>query len=618
MQPQRGFPGLATIAVNVGTEKFMKIVTIVGKSWRRWMAVMLAGVCAVTLTSCNPSQFKAEAAKVPQIVVASLSEPSTFNYALNESAYSVFGFIYDGLFTENPFTSKLEPNLAESWEVSEDKKRIVVTLRQGLKWSDGQPMTADDVIFTYNEIYFNTKIPTSVRDVLAIGESGALPSVKKIDNRRIEFTVPEPFAPFLRYVGGVPIMPAHALKDAVRTLDSNGNPNFLTTWGTGSDPTEVVGNGYYVMESYVPSQRVIFRRNPYYWRKDAQGNPQPYIERVVSQTIESTDNQLVSFRSGQLDNLEVAPEAFQLLKREEKRAGFKIYNGGPDTGTTFIAFNLNKAKNAKGQPLVDPIKSRWFNTKEFRQAIAYAIDRETMKINVFRGLGELQNSFVYVKTPFFLPPEKGLRVYNYDQEKSKQLLLQAGFKYNSENQLVDKDGNPVRFTLLTNSERKTRGDMVAQIKRDLAKIGIQVDLQILSFNAYLQKLKETQDWDCYLGGFAGGGIDPHSASNIWSVNGSSHAFNQGPQPGSQKLIGWEVSDWEKEIDRLYKQGAQELDEKKRIEIYHQYQRIASEQLPFIHLVERLDLQAVSDRIQGVRYSALGGPFWNLYELKVTK
>ncbi|GET35896.1 extracellular solute-binding protein [Microseira wollei NIES-4236] len=588
------------------------------KTWRRWMAVMVAGVVAVALTSCNPSQFKAEAARVPQIVVAVLGEPSTFNYALNESAYSVFGFIYDGLISENPFTSQLEPNLAESWEVSEDKKRIVITLREGLKWSDGQPMTADDVVFTYNEIYFNTKIPTSVRDILEIGESRALPSVKKLDSRRVEFTVPEPFAPFLRYVGGIPIMPAHALKDAVRTIDSNGNPKFLTTWGTGSDPKEIIGNGYYVMESYTPSQRVIFRRNPYYWRKDSQGNPQPYIERIVWQIIESTDNQLVSFRSGQLDTLEVAPEAFQLLKREEKRAGFKIYNGGPNTGTTFIAFNLNKAKNAKGQPLVDPIKSRWFNTKEFRQAVAYALDRETMKVNVFRGLGELQNSFVYVKSPFFLPPEKGLKVYNYAPEKSKELLLQAGFKYNSDNQLVDKDGKPVRFTLLTNSERKTRIDMAAQIKRDLAKIGIQVDLQIISFNAYLQKLKETQDWDCYLGGFAGSGIEPHSASNIWKTTGSSHAFNQGPQPGSQPLIGWEVSEWEKEIDRLYKQGAQELDEKKRIEIYHQYQRIASEQLPFIHLVERLDLQAVSDRIQGVRYSALGGPFWNLYELQVTK
>lgn len=315
--------------------------------------------------------------------------------------------------------------------------------------------------------------------------------------------------------------------------------------------------------------------------------------------------------------MEVAPEAFSLLKQEAKRVGFKIYNGGIDTSTTFISFNLNKAKNSKNQPLVDPIKSRWFNTKEFRQAVAYAIDRETMKTNVFRGLGELQYSFVYPTSPFYLSPKEGLKVYNYNPEKAKQLLLGAGFKYNSQNQLLDAEGNPVKFTLLTNSERKVRGDMAVQIKRDLGKIGIQVDLRILSFNAYLAKLKNTQDWECYLGGFAGGGIEPHSASNIWTISGTSHAFNQGPKPGTSDLVGWETSDWEREIDRLYLQGVQELDEEKRKAIYAEYQRIAAEQLPFIHLVERLNLQAVRDRFQGIQYTALGGPFWNLYELKVT-
>jgi peptide/nickel transport system substrate-binding protein len=552
---------------------------------------------------------------VPQIVVAVLSEPSTFNYALNQSAYSVFGFLYDGLINENPLTSKLEPGLAESW--TEDKQRIVVTLREGLKWSDGQPFTADDVVFTYNEIYLNPKIPAPTQDALRIGQSRAFPTVKKIDERRVEFTVPEPFAPFLRYVGGIPIMPAHILQESVRTMGADGKLKFLSTWGTETDPRKIVGNGPYVMESYTPSQRVIFRRNPYYWRKDAQGNPQPYIDRIVWQIIENTDTQLISFRSGQLDDLEVAPEAFSLLKQEAKRVGFNIYNGGIDTSTTFICFNLTKAKNSKNKPLVDPIKSRWFNTKEFRQAIAYAIDRETMKTNVFRGLGELQYSFVYPTSPFYLSPKEGLKIYNYDPEKAKQLLVGAGFKYNSQNRLLDAEGNPVSFTLLTNSERKVRGDMAAQIKRDLDKIGIQVDLQILSFNAYLAKLKNTQDWDSYLGGFAGGGIEPHSASNIWTISGTSHAFNQGPKPGTSNLVGWEASDWEKEIDRLYTQGVQELDEKKRKAIYAEYQRIAAEQLPFIHLVERLNLQAVRDRFQGIQYTALGGPFWNLYELKVT-
>ncbi|QSJ17264.1 ABC transporter substrate-binding protein [Nostoc sp. UHCC 0702] len=595
----------------------MKIPSFFPRFKHLQLSIILASITALIVSACNPADFKTDAAQVPQMVTAVLSEPSTFNSPLNESAYSVFGFIYDSLINENPLTTKLEPGLAESWEVTNNGQRVVITLREGLLWSDGKPMTTDDIIFTYNEIYLNPKIPTSTKDALRIGEKGSLPKVKKLDARRVEFTIEEPFAPFLRYVGGIPIMPAHALQEAIRTNGADGNPKFISMWNTGTDPKEIVGNGPYVMESYVPSQRVIFKRNPYYWRKDAQRKPQPYIERIVLQIIESTDNQLISFRSGQLDDLEVPPEGFSLLKREEKRAKFKIYNGGPDTSTTFIAFNLNKAKKSQGQPLVDPIKSNWFNQKEFRQAIAYSLNREKMKMNAFRGLGELQNSFVYVKSPYFLPPEKGLKVYNHNPEKAKELLLKAGFKYDAQKQLLDASGNRVRFTLLTNSERKVRGDMAAQIQQDLANIGIKLDLQILSFNAYLEKLKVSQNWDCYLGGFAGGGVEPHSASNIWRISGGSHAFNQSAQPGDPPLIGWEPSEWEKEIDRLYVQGAQIIDENKRKEIYYEYQRIASEQLPFIHLVERLNLQAVRDRFQGVKYTALGGPFWNLYELRVT-
>lgn len=144
------------------------------------MPLILTSATALILTACNPSNFKSAAAQVPQIVTAVLSEPSTFNYALNESAYSVFGFLYDSLINENPLTTKLEPGLAEAWEVSEDGQRIVITLRSGIKWSDGKPMTADDVVFTYNEIYLNPKIPTSLKDALKVGDKGTLPKVKKL------------------------------------------------------------------------------------------------------------------------------------------------------------------------------------------------------------------------------------------------------------------------------------------------------------------------------------------------------------------------------------------------------------------------------------------------------
>ncbi|MBW4577262.1 MAG: ABC transporter substrate-binding protein [Aphanothece sp. CMT-3BRIN-NPC111] len=587
------------------------------KAWRRWLAVILALISAIALSSCNPDQFKTKAAQVPQFVFVTPSSPATFNYPLNQSLFSIFGYIYDGLITQNGITAAVEPALAESWEISADKKRIVFTLKDNLKWSDGQPLTVDDVLFTYQDIYLNPKIPTDIKDILRIGNSRAFPTIKKLDQRRIEFIIPEPFAPFLRFVGGLPILPAHALRESVYSTGSDGNPKFISTWGTDTDPKAIIGNSAYRIESYIPSERVILRRNPYYWRKDAQGNPQPYIERIVLQIIESTDNQLINFRSGQLDSLDLPPEGFPLLKREEKRGRFKIYNGGPDPSTLFVNFNLNKARNSKDQPVVDPIKSRWFNTLAFRQAVAYAIDRNTMKTNIFRGLGDIQNSPVQPQSPYYLSPEKGLKVYNYNPEKAKQLLLNAGFKYNPQGKLLDAEGNQVRFTMLVKAEEKSRVDMAILIKQNLSQIGIQADLQVLNFNSILDKL-ENRSWECYVGGFGGGGVDPHSGANIWSSQGRLHQFNQGPQPGSPPIKGWEVSDWEQEIDRLFIEGARELDETKRKAIYAQFQQIVQEQLPLIYLPNKLSFEAVRDRVQGVKYSTLGGAFWNLYELKVSE
>jgi peptide/nickel transport system substrate-binding protein len=263
---------------------------------------------------------------------------------------------------------------------------------------------------------------------------------------------------------------------------------------------------------------------------------------------------------------------------------------------------------------VDPVKSRWFNTLEFRQAVAHAIDRQRMRDTIYQGLGDLQDSPLDSQNPFYLSPEQGLKTYDYDPEKAKALLQQAGFKYNA-GQLEDWDGNPVRFVLLVRSEEVSRVRVASQIKQDLQAIGIRVDLQSLSFNSAIQKLQR-RDWEAYVGGFGGGGLEPHSGYNIWSSQGSLHQFNQGPLPGEPEITGWEVSDWERQIDRLFTQGVQELDESKRRAIYNQFQQIAQEQVPFIHLVNPLTFSAVRDRVEGVQFTALGGAFWNLYELTV--
>ncbi|MEO8893519.1 MAG: ABC transporter substrate-binding protein, partial [Coleofasciculaceae cyanobacterium] len=521
------------------------------------------------------------------------------------------------LTTENG-KGEIQPALAESWEFSPDKKRIVFTMRENLKWSDGAPLTVDDVVFTYNDIYFNEKVPTDYRDILRIGESRALPTVKKVDERRVEFSIPEPFAPFLRYAGGITILPAHALRESINTKDASGNLRFLSTWGTNTDPKEIVSNGMYMLESYTTSQRVILKRNPYYWRKDAQGKPLPYIERVVLEIVENTDTAFLQFRSGGLDTTSVAPDYFSLLKQEEERGKFKIYIGGPALSTSFITFNLNKAKNSKGQALVDPIKSRWFNNVEFRQAVAYAIDRPRMLNNLFRGLGEEQNSPIYKPSPYYLSPEQGLKVYDYNTEKAKKILQQAGFKYDAQGQLFDAEGNRVRFGVLTNAGNKLREAIGAQIKQDLEKIGMQVDFNAIQFNVLMDKVSNQRNWDSYVGSIGGGGVEPNGGANTWMTKGGLHLFNLAAKPGEQPLKGWEASPWELEIERLYIQGASELDEKKRREIYVQTQRITQENLPFIYLINPLSMEAVRNRIQGIQYTELGGAFWNLYELKAVE
>ncbi len=592
----------------------MKISAIITAAWRRWLAVVLVLISAIAFSSCSVSNFETNAAQVPQLVDSTLGDPKTFNLPLSQESPNVFGYIYEGLVSENG-KGQLEPALAESWEFAPDKKRIVFTLRNALKWSDGEPLTVDDVVFTYNDIYLNEKIPTDYRDILKIGKSRALPSVRKLDDRRVEFTVPEPFAPFLRYAGGLPILPAHALRESIRTKDSQGNLKFLSTWGTDTDPKKIVCNGMYTLESYTTSERVIFRRNPYYWRKDAQGKGQPYIERIVWQIVENTDTSFLQFRSGGLDTLSITPEYYSLMKQEEERGKFKIYVGGAELSTTFLVFNLNKAKNSNNQPLVDPIKSRWFNTLEFRQAVAHAINRERMLNNLYRGLGEVQNSPIYKQSPYYLSPEQGLKVYDYNPEKAKELLQKVGFKYNAQGQLFDADGNRVRFNMLTNAGNKLREALGAQIKQDLAAIGMQVDFNAIQFNVLMDKIYTQRQWDSSIGKIGGGGIEPNGGANSWSTTGGLHTFNLATQVGEQPLKGWEAAPWELEIEKLYIQGASELDEKKRRDIYTQTQRITQENLPYIYLVNPYSMETVRDRIQGVKYSTLGGAFWNLYELQ---
>jgi peptide/nickel transport system substrate-binding protein len=589
-------------------QKFKHFLSIIMVNiWRRIQVIFLSIILILPLNGCG-SLIQARGQS--QVVFSILSDPKTFNALLSQESPNIFGLTYEGLVRENPLTGEIEPALAKSWIFSEDKLKLNVTLKDNLKWSDGKNLTIDDVIFTYNQLYLNKEIPSNARDSLKVGRSGILPTVKKLNNQQVEFSIPEPFAPFLANLA-LPILPKHILQESVNKKDQEGKPLFLSKWGVDTPPQEIIVNGAYRLVSYVTNQRLIFEKNPYFWQKDDQGNQLPYIEKVVWQIVANTDTSLLQFRSGGLDSLGVSPEYYSLLKTEEKRGDFTIYNGGSAYGTTFIAFNLNTGKR-DGKPLVDPIKSRWFNNVKFRQAVAHAIDRQRIINNIYRGLGEKQLSPISVQSPFYY---QGLKGYDYNIAKSKQLLLEAGFKYDVEGNLLDENGNQVRFNLITNSGNKIREAMGAQIKQDLALIGIQVDFIPLAFNVLVDRLSNSLEWECHLLGLTGGN-EPNDGANIWLTDGNLHLFNQNANPGSKPISDRNVSDWEKKIGQLYIQAAQELDLEKRKAIYAKTQRLAEEYLPFIYLVNPYSLSAVRNRIKGVQYSALGGAFWNIEKLTI--
>ncbi|GAB4216318.1 MAG: ABC transporter substrate-binding protein [Synechococcales cyanobacterium] len=436
---------------------------------------------------------------------------------------------------------------------------------------------------------------------------GLLPQVRALDERRVEFILPEPFAPFL-IQAGASLMPKHVLEESIRQTDDKGDPLFLKTWGIDTPPTQLVGAGPYTMREYVPGQRLVYDVNPYYWKAGL-----PRIGRVIVRIVDSQETSLLQFRSRETDVYAVRGSDFPLLKREEDRDQFTIYELGATLDNNFIMLNQTVARDPQtNQPFVDPRKSRWFTDRRFRQAIAYALDRQMMVNSVLRGLGEIQHSPISPSSPFHLSPQQGLPIYNYDPARARQVLQDAGYRYDSDNRLRDPDNNLVRFTLNTNAGNSLREATGSLIQANLDQIGITVDFNPIAFNTLVQKF-DRREWDAILLSFGGGGTEPNNGSNVWRSDGRLHAWNLGSQ-SSNPAAGVVVTDWEREIDQLFVAGVREQDLEKRRAYYNRFQQIVQEQLPLIGTMNPLVLTAMRNRLGGRDPRPIVGSLWNLDEL----
>jgi len=532
-------------------------------------------------------------------VISSMSLPKTFNayLAAETSSTDVIGQMYLGLVTTDAASTEIKPSLAESWELSEDKMTYTFKLREGIKWSDGNPITADDVVFTYNEITNNDKVPNNYRDGLLI--EGVFPTVEKVDDMTVKISTQKPFVPFLRGLSD-PIMPKHVFEGT--TKEVGGKVPFNSMWGLNSDVTKIVVNGPWKVKSYKAGQRVILEPNPYYYEKDADGNKLPYLDEFVTMEVQDLNTSVIKFDAGETDSLGLRPEDYDLLSDKQEKNNFTITNLGAATGTTFVMFNMSTAKKEDGTPVVDSAKSKWFRNPKFRQAMAHGMNKQGMIESIYKGRAVPQVSHISQQNPFYNPD---VIEYEYNLEKAESLLTEAGFKKNAEGKLMDAEGNLVEFDLVTNSGNTLRDATCNILRQDWAKLGVQVNYKPIQFNIMVQQIDQTLDWEAMMIGLTGSAIEPHFGINTWQLDGRMHMFNMGHEK-KWKGQGTSFEPWETDVYNLYVKAAQEFDPAKRKAFYAESQEIVAENLPFLYTVNTFSLVAYRNNLGNVFPTIHGG------------
>lgn len=530
--------------------------------------------------------------------------PKTFNpfNAKDNTSAVMAGIMYDGLLSSDPITGEPKPKLAKGFSISPDGKVYTIYLRKGIKWSDGKPITADDVVFTWNNIIFAGYGDTSVRDSLVI--EGKLPTCRKYGDYVVVFSVPKPYAPFIRTLS-TSIAPKHVFYPAVQ----KGKEYFESFLSTNTKPKDFVVSGAFKLKEYVPAQRVVFERNPNYYEINKENKKLPYLDKLVYLIVGDLNNEVLKFEAEELDIISLQGSKVARYKSLEPHSDFTLYNLGPDTGTMYLSVNINTRKNSEGKYYVQPIKQKWFNDLNFRKAVDLSIDRKNMVLNIANGIG----------TPLFTPESlnsiylnKKLRPYDKDIKKAKILLQKSGFYNDKKGRLFDKEGNRVEFDLYTNAGNTEREAIGVMVKQDLEDLGMKVNFKPIEFNSLVNKLVSTFDWDMVIMGLTGSPLEPNGGKNVWMSDGRLHMFNmRTAQEGKAGILPWE-----KQLDEMFTKGALATKFEDRKIYYDKYQEIIYNQKPMIYIYSPVRIVAIRNKFNNIYPSSLGGLTHNLEEIYI--
>jgi peptide/nickel transport system substrate-binding protein len=528
------------------------------------------------------------------------SPPKTFNYLLASDEPSIvmaFFLLNSRLVEFDHSTQTYVPGLAEAWTTSSDGRSVDIRLRDGLKFSDGQPLTSNDVAFTLEAIYDERNNAAVFREALLI--NGKPISVKVIDDRNLQFVLPETIASPENYLYNIAVLSRNALE-----ADQKAG-RLSEAWKITAPPASVISSGPFVVASAAAAERIVLKRNPYYWKRDAQGTQLPYLDELTLEVVPDANQARVGLDQAAIDIVDrIRPTDYASLLNAG--GAVRAFDLGPGLGVDYIWFNLNPTKPDGSR--LNPVKFAWFSDARFRRAISMAVDRDSIAKSTLQGLATPLYGVVSPANRIWANPD--LPKIAYDVVQAASLLQEAGFTRRGAAdapELVDAQGNRVEFSLLVPAESEPRKLMAATIQEDLAKLGIRMQVVPIEFAAVANAWTKSYEYDAILLGLSVTDPEPSTYANLILSSGDAHQWRPNQKSPS--------TEWETKIDQLFAEQARESDPGKRKLKFHEIQRIVADASPVIPIVARHVVSAANSRVGNLSPSPIF-PYslWNANEL----
>ena len=362
----------------------------------------------------------------------------------------------------NPLTDDVEPWLAKAWSRREDGRTYTLTLRPDVVFSDGEPFTSADVLFTFRALYDAT-VGSALADALKV--DGRPLAVTAPDPQTVVFTFPAPYGPGVRMLANVPILPRHKLEPA---LDGG---TLGSAWGLSGPLGDFAGLGPFVPVAYEPGQRVRLARNPRYWRTDEAGAALPYLDRITLEVVPDQDAELLRLEAGQADMVasEIRPSDYAPLRRAADEGRVQLFDLGVGDSADSLWFNLTPGAFA-GDP-----RAAWIQRDELRQAISLAVDRQAFADQVYLGAAvPVFGSITPANTRWFVNTAPAVP---YDVAAARARLAAIGLTdRDGDGLLEDAGGRDARFTVLAQKGRTELERGADFLRGDLRKVGLTVDV----------------------------------------------------------------------------------------------------------------------------------------------